>query len=128
MITQSFAERITKKIKFFHIFIFLIFIKIIGQEINYFEPYPNFQILFPILLLMFFFTVLLLKNCLKQLLELKEQCEKDNTIECALTVLFENNNNFVILFLYGLIILIYFICLFKLQFVEFNIMGVYILF
>lgn len=128
MLTQSFAEKITEKIKSSHIFIFFTVMIFLGLVINCFEPYPSFQILFPNLLLMCFLTILLLIKCLNKLLELNKQCKEEHTIECALKIIFGSQSNIIILFSYGVIILIYFICLCKLSFIEFNIMGVYILF
>lgn len=66
MITHSFAEEAINKIKNIHIFILFTFMTFIGININTFEEYPNFKVLFPVLLFMSFSTIVLLKYCFKK--------------------------------------------------------------
>lgn len=127
MLTHSFAKEVISKIKNIYIFRFLILMVSIGLCINNFETYPNFRILFPVLLVMSFSTIMLLKYCLKKMLAFNTQCESLDIFKDALHVLFAPKKNVLIMTIYIIVIIMYFLSLYNLDFIQLNIMGFYIL-
>lgn len=127
MITYRFAIHITEKIKYLYIYIFFTFMVCLGIIINHVEPYPNFNILFPVLVIMSLSTLIILKYCLKIMIEFKKQCDQMQIFKDALEILLINNKNNYIFCGYASVMVIYFLCLYNLKFIELNIMGFYIL-
>ena len=128
MVTQFFVEQVITKVKSIYIFISLVITVSLGIIINFIEPYPDFYILFPILLIMSLSTIMLLKKCFKKMIEFKKECEEKQIFKYALDALFAEKRNVGVLFIYINIMIMYFLCLYNLQFIELNIMGWYILF
>ena len=125
MITLKFAEGINNKSKnYYGFFLILIFLGII---INCAEPYPKFSILFPVLIIMFVSTFLLLKYCLRIMIEYRNQCDNLNIFNKASNTLLPEKKKNNIIAGYVFIIFLYFLCLYCLNFIDFNIMGIYIL-
>lgn len=127
MLTKSFAELIEDKLRNSYIIFFFVVMIFLGIGINFFEPYPKFDILFPVLLIMSFSTIMVLKHCLKQMLEFETLCEKTNIFEKALNALFAPKRNAFIGAIYALVMVMYFISLYNLQLISLNVMGLYIL-
>lgn len=127
MLTKSFTETIEEKFKNIYIILFFVIMIFLGVGINIFEPYPKFDILFPILLIMSFSTIMVLKHCLKQMLEFEILCEETDIFKNALKVLFAPKRNIFIGAIYVLVMVMYFISLYNLQFISLNVMGLYIL-
>lgn len=127
MITHSFVEQITEKTKNVYIYFFIFIMVCLGIIINNIQPYPKFLILFPILVIMSLSTVMLLKYCLNIMIEFKTQCDQMQIFEDALKVLLVTNKSPLIIFIYCVIMVTYFLCLYNLQFINLNIMGFYIL-
>lgn len=127
MITYRFAMQITEKVKNLYIFFFFALMVFLGIMINHVEPYPNFNILFPVLVIMSLSTLIILKYCLKIMIEFKEQCDQIQIFQDALKIFLINNKNYFIFCGYVSIMIMYFLCLYSLKFIELNIMGFYIL-
>lgn len=127
MLKRSFVLEVIEKIKIQYILGFELLMTILGILIDNAEPYNNFEILFPTLLLMSFSTIVLLKFCLKKMLEYKKYCEEEKIFENAMQVFIVDKTSIIIVAIYILIILVYFLSLIGLQFISLNIMGIYIL-
>lgn len=127
MLTENFANTIKEKYKISYIILFFVIMIFLGIVINTFEPYPKFNILFPVLLIMSFSTIMFLKYCLKQMLEFKMLCQKTNIFDDAINILFASKSNYLIIVIYILVLIMYFISLYNLNFININTMGIYIL-
>lgn len=121
------AEEAINKIKNIYIFVFFTFMISAGLYLNNYETYPNFNILFPVLLVMSLSTIILLKYCLRKMLDFNKQCQDLDIFEDALHVLFAPQKNFLIIIVYITIMIMYFLSLYILNFIKLNIMGFYIL-
>lgn len=127
MLTENFANTIKEKFKISYIILFFVIMIFLGIVINTFEPYPKFNILFPVLVIMSFSTIMFLKYCLKQMLEFKMLCQKTNIFDDAINILFASKSNYLIIVIYILVLIMYFISLYNLNFININTMGIYIL-
>lgn len=127
MLKSSFVTEAIEKIKIQYILGFELIMLVLGILIDNIEPYNNFEILFPVLLLMSFSTMVLLKFCLKKMLDFKNYCDTNEIFKDAMKVFMAEKTSIMIVTLYILIILIYFLFLLALQFISLNIMGIYIL-
>ena len=128
MIDCKLTYIIREKLTNWHLIIFVVFLSLIGTIINYFEPYPLFYILFPLLIIMLTTTVAVLRFGLKALKEFNEFCKENQPIFERLNILFVFNEKPFLSFLFITIIIIYFICLYQLEFLALNIMGLFVLF
>ncbi len=127
MLTEDLARTFKEKFKNIYVLFFFVIMIFLGIFINNFEPYPKFDILFPVLLVMSFSTIMVLRHCLKQMLDFKELCQDTKIFNSALKILFAPKKNFLIILIYVLVMIMYFISLYNLQFISLNIMGFYIL-
>lgn len=127
MLTEDLARTFKEKFKNIYVLFFFVIMIFLGIFINNFEPYPKFDILFPVLLVMSFSTIMVLRHCLKQMLDFKELCQDTKIFNSALKILFAPKKNFLIIFIYVLVMIMYFISLYNLRFISLNIMGFYIL-
>lgn len=123
---QGTLANLIKKINYTGLIISIFIIGIIGIELQRFEPYPMFGFLFPVLLIMLLSVILILQLCLKELQEFQKNCESED-IRKYCESLFAEKSNSVLLVIYIIMIIVYFVCIYRLQFVEINLMGLYIL-
>ncbi len=128
MISGSFAILIREKGNRIQFLLFIFIISFIGIIIQLFEPYEGFEVLFPLLIIMFASVVFILHYCLKALQKFKLDYEENSAIGDSCGSLFPEKNNSVLIVSYLMIIAIYFLCLYNLKFVKVNLMGIYILF
>lgn len=128
MINNKFALMIRDKLKWKHLLIAVLVASLMGVIVNYFEPYPLFFILFPLLILMLLSTTIVLKNGLRKLDQFKKRYDNDEALKNALKIIFSENNNPMIIASFILMILVYFICLYQLGYFVLNLMGFFILF
>lgn len=126
MISGALANIIKEKITYTKLIMSIFIIGLLGVGLQFFEPYPMFWLLFPILLIMLVSVILILQFCLKELQKFQEKCEAKEIQENC-TSLFTNKNSPLLLIIYVLMVIVYFVCLYKLQFVEINLMGLYVL-
>lgn len=128
MINGKLASLIRDDIKgaYFVIFVFVMFW--VGIFINFFEPYSGFELLFPVLIIMLTSTAIILKIGLIKLKNFEEECPKDEKLSEVLTILFTKRENSPMFAVYVAMIVIYFVCLYKIQFFSIDLMGIYILF
>lgn len=126
MIQGTLANLIKEKVTYTRILICTFVIVIIGIGLQFFEPYTMFYFLFPVLLIMSLSIVLILQFCLKELQKFQDKCKNDDVKQfCG--CLFPEKNNSVLLVIYLIMVAVYFVCICRLQFVEINLMGLYIL-
>ncbi len=126
MIHSELVNLIKEKVNYTRMSIFLFIIGLIGIGLQFVEPYAMFWIMFPVLLIMLSSVILILQFCLKELDKFQENCsEKDIEKHCI--ELFPEKGNFLLFGAYFLMVIVYFICIYRLQFVEINLMGLYIL-
>lgn len=127
MIQGTLASLIRDKVTYTRLSICIFIVGIMGIGLQHFEPYTMFYVLFPVLIIMLSAIVLILQFCLKELQEFQEKCENDEAKKyCA--SLFPEKSNPLLLLTYLIMIIVYFVCVYNLQFVEINLMGTYILF
>lgn len=126
MIQGSLAILIRDKITYTRLSICIFIVGIVGIGLQNFEPYTMFYILFPVLLIMLSGTVLVLRYCLKELQDFRIKCEKDE-IKNYCAILFPEKNSHLLLLIYFVMVAVYFVCVYRMQFVEINLMGTYIL-
>lgn len=125
MIRGELANLIKEKVNYTRLLISLFIIGIIGTGLQFFEPYAMFWIMFPVLLIMLSSVILILQFCLKELDKFQDNCSEDD-IKRHCTKIFLEKNNTLLLGTYILMVTIYFICIYRMHFVEINIMGLYI--
>lgn len=126
MIQGTLANLIKEKVNYTRSSICIFVIGIMGIGLQFFEPYTMFYFLFPVLLIMSLSIVLILQFCLKELQKFQDKCANDDVKEyCA--CLFPEKNNSMLLVIYLTMVAVYFVCIYRLQFVEINLMGLYIL-
>lgn len=128
MIESKIAIYLRDKLKLVWLIFFMLVMLIIGFIINYFEPYNFFGILAPILILMMFSTICVLKNVISKISSFREKYGKEEMFEQPFEPLFKVDNRVAINFIFALMIFIYFICLYQLHFISPNVMGCYTLF
>lgn len=129
MICGELANLIKEKVGYTRLSIFVLIIGIIGSGLQLLEPYTTkfmFHMLLIMLLIMLTSVVLILQFCLKELDIFQKKCI-DNDIKSHCTKLFPAKNNPLLLSAYILMVAVYFICIYRMRFVEINIMGLYIL-
>lgn len=128
MIDCKLTYIIREKLTNWHLIIFVLFLSFIGIIINYFEPYPLFYILFPLLIIMLTTTIAVLRFGLKALKEFNEICKENQHIFEKLNILFVFKEKTFISLIFIIMIIIYFVCLYQLGFFTFNIMGLFVFF
>lgn len=130
MICGELANMIKEKVNYARLSIFLFIIELIGIGLQFLEPYTKtwsmFHILLIMLLIMLTSVVLILQFCLKELDKFQKACT-GNDIKSHCAKLFPTKKNPVLLSSYILMVAIYFICIYRMSFVEINVMGLYIL-
>lgn len=126
MIWGTLAKLIKEKITYTHLLIFVLVISFIGIGLEIFEPYTMFWLLFPVLLIMFISIVLILQFCLKELQRFQETCTDDSLKMSCKSLFYEKSNCSLLLAIYVLMVIVYFTCLYRLKFVEINLMGLFI--
>lgn len=132
MICSDLVNLIKEKINFTKLSFFLFMIGLVGVILQFFEPYTMFWVLFPMLLIMLLSVILILQFCLRELDNLQKIMEtskeyNENTIKKYCTILFPHKSNSLLIVAYILMVIIYFICIYRMHFVEVSIMGLYIL-
>lgn len=127
MFDTAFAKFLEKKLKYQQLLFFIITMYLMGIIINYFEPYPFFHILAPVLLLMFFLTICIIQKVYKNITKFKEKYINNNTLLYSFNYLFNSNNKHFIITVFSLMVFLYFVCLYSLEFIKINIMGCYAL-
>lgn len=127
MFDTTFAKFLREKLRYLQLLFFIILMLLIGVLINHFEHYPLFNILAPVLLLMFFLTVCIIKNVYTSIALFKEKYQKTTIFEQSFDCLFKSNNRGLITALFFIILFMYFVCLYALKFITINIMGCYAL-
>lgn len=128
MINSTFAIFVRDKLKLVWLIIFVPIMLLIGFVINIFERYNFFSFLAPILLIMMASTIYVLKKVLKKISNFKTNYGNDEMFKQSFESLFQAKNRVAINFAFALMIFIYFICLYQLNFLSLNIMGCYTLF
>lgn len=125
MIYGELANLIKEKVNYTRLSIFLCIIGSVGIIIQLVESYIMFWVMFPILLVMLLSVILILQFCLKELDKFHEICtENDIKMHCA--VLSPTKGSSLLISAYFLMVFVYFICIYRMQFIEINIMGLYI--
>lgn len=127
MIQGTLASLIRDNVTYTRLSICIFIIGIMGTGLQHFEPYTMFYILFPVLLIMLSAIVLILRYCLKKLQEFQDKCE-NNEVKKYCMALFPKKSSPLLLLIYFIMVAVYFVCVYRLQFVEINLMGTYILF
>ena len=125
MFQCTLVNLIKEKINYTRLIFFISIVVIIGIGLQRFESYPMFSFLFPVLLSMLVSVVLILQSCLQEIDEFQQKCESDD-IKKYCKSLFLKKNNYLLLVIYILMVTVYFVCIYRLQFVEINLMGLYI--
>lgn len=125
MIRGELTNLIKEKVNYNRLLITLFIIGLIGVGLQFFEPYTMFWIMFPMLLIMLSSVILILQFCLKELDKSQENCSEDD-IKRHCTKIFPEKDNTLLLGAYILMVTVYFICIYRMHFVEINIMGLYI--
>lgn len=128
MIDNKFALFLKDHLKWAGLISFVSIMLFAGFIINIFEKYKGFEVLAPILLLMMALTICVLKIVYKNITDFKENYEEKEMFKKSFHPLFNAGNRGLIYALFALMIFIYFVCLYQLHFVSFNIMGCYTLF
>ena len=128
MVNGRFALLIRDKIKGTYFIIFMFVVVHIGIIINNFEPYTGFKILFPVLVVMLLSTTTLLKHSLIKLKSFEDKCKDNSELLKEFNILFGEKKNLLIIGIFIIMIVVYFLCLYKLRFFSINLMGLYILF
>lgn len=123
MINGTLANIIKNDIFYSNFIIFIFIIGLIGIILQFFEPYPMFWLLFPILLIMFVSVILILRFCLNELQKFQDECIEPEIKENCVELFGEKNKSF---YLYTVPVIAYFVCLYRLQFVEISLMGLFI--
>lgn len=125
MLGETFTNLIREKINYAYLLVFMLIISFIGIGLQFFEPYPMFWALFPVLLFMFVSVILILQFCLRELQKFEVNCKSEKILkEC--NSLFVKRNNSLLESIYFFMIIIYFVCLYRMNLIEINLMGLYI--
>lgn len=127
MFDTAFAKFLREKLEYLQLSLFLILMLLIGILINHFEHYPLFNILAPVLLLMLFSTVCIIKNVYRSIDLFKKKYQKEKIIRHSFNCLFKSDNKGFIITIFSIMIFVYFVCLYALKFITINIMGCYAL-
>lgn len=125
MIQGTLANLIKEKVNYTRIAVCIFIVGITGIGLQCFEPYAMFCFLFPVLLIMLLSIVLILRFCLRELQKFQENCKNEDVKKCC-ACLFPSKNNSLLLVIYLVMVAVYFVCVYRLQFVEINLMGIYI--
>lgn len=125
MIQGTLANLIKEKVNYTRLSICIFVIGIIGIGLQEFEEYKMFGFLFPVLLIMLLSIVLILQFCLKELQKFRNNCADDVKKYCS--CLFPREHDSILLVIYLIMVIVYFVCIYSLHFVEINLMGLYIL-
>ncbi len=125
MIYGELANLIKEKVNYTRLLISLFIIGLIGIVLQSFEGYTMFWIMFPVLLVMLTSVILILKFCLKELEKFHEICT-ENDIKIYCTMLLTAKDNSLLISAYILMVFVYFICIYRMHFIEISIMGLYI--
>lgn len=126
MIQSTLASLIRDNVTYTRLSICIFIVGIMGIGLQKFEPYAMFYILFPVLLIMLSAIVLILRYCLKELQNFRIICECNQIMKyCA--SLFPEKSSPLLVLIYIIMVGVYFVCIYRLQFVEINLMGTYIL-
>lgn len=128
MTNTIFTVYIRDKLKWNHIITFASLMLFVGFWINGYEPYPLFYILCPMLLFMMSLTLVVLKLILKEINDHSITCSGNSFIKEALSKLLPDKTNTLTVFGFVLMVLVYFICLYHLNYFTLNLMGIYIFF
>lgn len=84
-----------------------------------------FWIMFPMLLVMLSSVILILQFCLKELDKFYEICTEDD-MKTYCPMLFPTKAKSLLTSAYFLMVFVYFICIYRMHFIEISIMGLYI--
>lgn len=125
MISGTLASLIKEKVNYSRLLIFIFTVGIIGVGFQLVEEYTMFYILFPVLLIMLVSVILILHFCLKELQKFQENCN-DNAVKECCRFLFPKKSNPLLLSIYTIMVITYFVCVYCLDFVKINLMGMYI--
>lgn len=125
MIYGELANLIKEKANYTRLSITLFIIGLIGIVLELVEGYAMFWIMFPMLLVMLSSVILILQFCLKELDKFYKICT-DNDIKTYCAKLFPTKGNSLLKGTYFLMVFIYFICIYRMHFIEISIMGLYI--
>lgn len=124
MIRSALADLIEKEINYTRLSNFLFIVGLIGMTLQVFEAVKMFWIMFPVLLTMLSSVIMILQFCLKELHNFKNNCKNDDILKYC-TVLFPSSNNGMLLCIYVIMVAIYFVCVYRMKFIEMNLMGLY---
>lgn len=128
MTNTIFTVYIRDKLKWHHIVTFVSLMLFIGFGINSREPYPLFCFLCPMLLTMMTLTLIVLKLILNKINEHDSVCAENPFIKESISKFFPEKTNTIIVWFFVLMVLVYFICLYHLNYFLLNLMGIYIFF
>lgn len=126
MLQGTLTSLIRDRVTCMRLLIFIFIVGSMGIGLQQFEEYEMFYILFPVLLIMLSAIILILQYCLKKLQEFQEKPETEE-VKKHCTALFPEKSSSLLLFIYFLMVVVYFVCVYRLQFVDINLMGTFIL-